>query len=450
MHSNCSSFTCHRNRYRYRCRGLLTALILSALFAGVAGDAARAQSDTDSVIRESNETISDSKQRISEKESERQRLRQDADAATSELDVAQATADDLIRALDAVSASVDAQQDAFNNAVLAVVEAEATQLQAALEIAEQERRLAESQQSLQDDSIQRFVNLLTPEGSLSVLDDDPWEHSRTQALYGITTGSRIDKIDDFRRDRAELERWKMIAEEAAVSARENQERQAVLLVQLEEAQRKEAALVLEAEERLEHKLHEVQHLRDLDAAAAAEIESEERRIAEALNRRRIAEEERRRAEEEARRAAEEARRQTGSTSGVTSDGKLELVWVSGIQVNVQIAEQTAGLLAAMEAEGFKVSGWGYRTHQAQISLRRAHCGTSEYAIWQMPSSRCRPPTARPGRSNHEVGLAIDFTYNGRIVSSRSSAVFQALTRIAPQYGLKNLPSEPWHWSVNGR
>ncbi|MCY4665836.1 MAG: M15 family metallopeptidase, partial [Acidimicrobiaceae bacterium] len=74
----------------------------------------------------------------------------------------------------------------------------------------------------------------------------------------------------------------------------------------------------------------------------------------------------------------------------------------------------------------------------------------DWAGGSRPSSQCRPPTARPGRSNHEKGLAIDFTNNGRLITSRNTSVFQALSRIAPEYGFKNLPSEPWHWSVDGR
>jgi D-alanyl-D-alanine carboxypeptidase len=51
---------------------------------------------------------------------------------------------------------------------------------------------------------------------------------------------------------------------------------------------------------------------------------------------------------------------------------------------------------------------------------------------------------------HERGLAIDFTHGGRIISSRGSAAFQWLNANASRYGFYNLPSEPWHWSVNGR
>ena len=50
---------------------------------------------------------------------------------------------------------------------------------------------------------------------------------------------------------------------------------------------------------------------------------------------------------------------------------------------------------------------------------------------------------------HEQGLAIDFTYNGSIISSRSSPGYQWLSRRAAGFGFYNLPSEPWHWSVNG-
>jgi LAS superfamily LD-carboxypeptidase LdcB len=79
----------------------------------------------------------------------------------------------------------------------------------------------------------------------------------------------------------------------------------------------------------------------------------------------------------------------------------------------------------------------------------AHCGTSYYAIYQMPASQCHPPTAPPGTSMHEQGLAVDFTWNGSVISSHSSAAYQWLDAHANAYGFYNLPSEPWHWSTNG-
>jgi D-alanyl-D-alanine carboxypeptidase len=50
---------------------------------------------------------------------------------------------------------------------------------------------------------------------------------------------------------------------------------------------------------------------------------------------------------------------------------------------------------------------------------------------------------------HEQGLAVDFTYGGRAIGSRSSPAFQWMSAHAASYGFHNLPSEPWHWSSNG-
>ncbi len=138
-------------------------------------------------------------------------------------------------------------------------------------------------------------------------------------------------------------------------------------------------------------------------------------------------------------------------SGVGPDGPIapaDTVVVEGIRVHKSIAGALAALLADARGDGVLMSGWGYRSSADQIRLRRAHCGTSEYAIWRMPSSQCRPPTARPGASMHERGLAIDFTCNGRPMAG--TRCFRWLQANAAMYGLYNLKSEPWHWSTNGR
>jgi hypothetical protein len=123
--------------------------------------------------------------------------------------------------------------------------------------------------------------------------------------------------------------------------------------------------------------------------------------------------------------------------------------VGGIWVHTSIAGQVSALLAAAKAAGFNLSGGGFRDPAEQIALRKAHCGTTDYAIYQMPASQCTPPTARPGTSMHERGLAIDFQSNGRLITSRSDPAFIWLSANAARYGFYNLPSEPWHWSTNG-
>ncbi len=131
-------------------------------------------------------------------------------------------------------------------------------------------------------------------------------------------------------------------------------------------------------------------------------------------------------------------------------GRPDMVNVRGIRVARQIAEQVEGLLAAVESDGIRLGGGGYRSPEAQIELRKKHCGTTHYDIYEKPASQCTPPTAPPGKSMHERGLAIDFTYNGLGITSRDNPGFQWLSQNAARFGLKNLPSEPWHWSVDGR
>jgi len=45
-------------------------------------------------------------------------------------------------------------------------------------------------------------------------------------------------------------------------------------------------------------------------------------------------------------------------------------------------------------------------------------------------------------------LAIDFTVGGGTIGY-GSAAYDWLKAHAADYGLSNLPSEPWHWSTNG-
>jgi hypothetical protein len=133
----------------------------------------------------------------------------------------------------------------------------------------------------------------------------------------------------------------------------------------------------------------------------------------------------------------------------TAPAPVPLTTVRGITVHTSIAGQLDAMLGAAAASGIVLAGSGYRDINRQIQLRRQNCGTSDYAIWQMPASQCSPPTAIPGQSMHERGLAVDFTWNGTAITSRSSPAFVWLAANAARYGFYNLPSEPWHWSTTG-
>lgn len=135
-----------------------------------------------------------------------------------------------------------------------------------------------------------------------------------------------------------------------------------------------------------------------------------------------------------------------ATTGAGDETTPPLATVGGITVHAALAPRLAQLLEAAAADGIILGGWGWRSTQRQIELRSIN-GCPD--IYSAPPSTCRVPTAIPGRSMHEQGLAVDFTDNGAAITSRSNPAYRWLAGNAASYGLHNLPSEPWHWSVNG-
>ena len=358
---------------------------------------------------------------------ERREVQAQAAELASEVDAATADVADLEVALAAAQANVDAQQaavEAANRAVIAADEAQAAALAAIIDLEVQEEQARIDLQNAVIDSYVSFQGF----DDLEALGDDPWEASRAETLAEIGTGTSLEGLDNLRSIGAELEFQRLLAEQAAVEAESNREEMRFRLAELETALAIEDQLLLEAVERQERRLGEAVALEALEAELSEQIRVEEQRIADAI----------------ANRIPP-----GGGSVTVPPDSDIELVTVGGITVNILVEDQVRGILAAMSARGFNLGGGGYRSIESQIRLRRANCGTSDYAIWEMPASRCRPPTARPGLSQHEVGLAIDFTLNGRVLRTRNSDVFRALAEVAPQFGFYNLPSEPWHWSTTG-
>ena len=58
------------------------------------------------------------------------------------------------------------------------------------------------------------------------------------------------------------------------------------------------------------------------------------------------------------------------------------------------------------------------------------------------------PTAIPGTSMHESGLAIDFTYDSVAIQTQDNKCFLWLQKNVGGL-LKNYNAEPWHWSTTG-
>ncbi|MEO0493811.1 MAG: D-alanyl-D-alanine carboxypeptidase family protein [Actinomycetota bacterium] len=144
------------------------------------------------------------------------------------------------------------------------------------------------------------------------------------------------------------------------------------------------------------------------------------------------------------------RLQASSPSAVLAGptARVELADVGGILVRIDIADDVAAMLVAATIDGVRLQGSGWRSHERQIELRAQNCAD----VWETPPSQCSPPTAIPGTSGHEVGEAIDFFVlddGVRRAIRRDDPQFAWLGAHAAEYGLFNLPSEPWHWSTTG-
>ena len=136
----------------------------------------------------------------------------------------------------------------------------------------------------------------------------------------------------------------------------------------------------------------------------------------------------------------------GSYRMMGNGTRIKVCKVNGIIVNAKIASKWQYLIRKAKSEGVTLTGGGFRTAAQQIALRRAHCGSSQYAIYKMSSYSCSPPTARPGTSNHEKALAVDLN-NARSFNSR---VYLWMKANAPKLGITaEVRGEPWHWSLGG-
>jgi hypothetical protein len=145
-----------------------------------------------------------------------------------------------------------------------------------------------------------------------------------------------------------------------------------------------------------------------------------------------------------------ARPAGGATAAGNATGNIAEVRCSSgnrIRVDSSIAANVQAMLEAAAADGVQLCGGGWRSREEQIRLRTTN-GCPD--VWSAPSSSCRVPTAIPGTSMHERGLAIDFTCAGELIRSHGNRCFQWLDANAARYGLRNLPAEAWHWSTNGR
>ena len=118
------------------------------------------------------------------------------------------------------------------------------------------------------------------------------------------------------------------------------------------------------------------------------------------------------------------------TSNRAPSGKLVDLG-GGKKVDASIAGNVRAMIEAARRDGveLKITSANRSRQEQEVLYQKYLNGTGNLA-------------AKPGTSNHEGGLAIDFT--------NTPGAHAWLAKNAGRFGLKNLPGEPWHYSTTGR
>jgi LAS superfamily LD-carboxypeptidase LdcB len=360
-------------------------------------------------------------------------VRSQSAAVAAEIDVLNARDAEIRAALTTIQARVAEQQVAVTASedALAVAEADVAESEAA--IAALQTEIAQLDAATDQMVVTEFVNP-PMDHALDVFDADTLAEATVKnAIVELQTEADSAALERLGTAQAELETEQVELVELADVAAARKEEADSALAGLESDLAVQERFATEVEAVLNSRLAEAQALAAQDATLARQLAAEQAALAAALA------------------AAQAQPDPQASTVSAPAGGLADVACPGGGTITVAgaIAGNLQSLLDAANAAGIVMCGGGYRDPQEQIELRKAHCGTSDYAIYEMPSSQCSPPTARPGSSMHEQGLAVDFTCNGGGTVSSGDACSVWLQNNAATYGLYNLPSEPWHYSTNG-
>lgn len=373
--------------------------------------------------------------------SSRDKVRRQRAAAAAKLDALRADAADVEQALDDLAANTKGRQADLRTAKVAEEQANKNLLAAQAEVEAVQARIGVLATSAKQAALRAFTSN-DDSGLFSALFATARPTTGAhEVLYDLAVGDVTSALDELDSARRELEQLRRKAQRAAETATTRRKRVEQRIAELDTAMEQHRALGRRIEQRLEDALAESEALAELDSSLSRQISRRE--LALAARARAIA----------VAAGIKDAR--------VTKGGKIivpviptsanGLVRVNGVLIDRSIGDKFAQLVAWAAEDGIRLSGGGFRSANDQIWLRKLHCGTSDYDIWERPSWQCSPPTARPGFSQHEKGLAIDVRCNGRLISRYSDPCFAWMAEHAPKVGLINDVSgrEAWHWSTTG-
>jgi len=367
-----------------------------------------------------------------------------------DVDVQKASSVDVEQAFSDIRDNFEAQRSALETARQAVTAAnnEVTLAQAKVDEtqAEIDAMVGESDAVV----VRTFMNPPSDTAIQTLTATSPADATVKKALLDMYADADAGVIARYQAKQEELRVEKEAQEEATEEADTRRAEADAALADLRAAATQQVQFAADIEARLERNLSEADALQNIDPELANSLREEQAALAQAI------------ADAQAQIEAEDALEDAGvepasedapaGPSTITIEGGLANVSCpSGGSITVAgvIARDLQELLNLASQQGVPMCGNGWRDINDQINLRRAHCGSSNYAIYEAPSSACSPPTARPGSSEHEKGLAIDFTCGGGGTVSRGDSCYSFLVNNANDYGLYNLPSESWHWSTTG-
>ena len=368
---------------------------------------------------------------------QRANVRAEQAKVAAQVNVLEGSKAQVLAALSTLNENVRGQQAALSEARRQAEASAAEAVQAERDAAQTSRDLDALRARVAKYAVQAYVE--PPDEALMRRFEatSAQEDATRNALLNMQSRTDTDVIDQLRSTKARLEEQLSRARQSKADAEAHAAEAQGALQSLSAAQTQQQAVASQVRQRLDETLSDAAFLSRMDAGLGRQIADEAAALANAVI------------------GIPSSGSGSGSTTVTTPPGGNSpyptpaLTTVNGITVASSIATRVRGLLNAASADGINLTGYGYRDFNAQIALRRQNCGTTQYAIWEMPPDACSPPTARPGYSYHERGLAIDFMANGRFINSRSNPGFVWLAANAGRFGFYNLPSEPWHWDTRG-
>ena len=389
---------------------------------------------------------------LAEARNRRAAVRSQQAKVASQVDALEGDQDSVVAALAALEENVRGQQAAMVEARRSAESARIEAEQAEADAARTAREIDRIRARVAAYAISAYVTPPSEELLRAFESSTAQQDASRRAFLDLRSGNDADAIDQLRAAKQRLTDQLERANDARAKAEAQLAVAESTLRSLTAAQTEQQVFAEQVRVRLDERLSDAMFLSKLDADFGAQIAAEEARLIDAVSNVPVT-------------PPTGGGNGGGGTGGGGSGGggtggggttpppttpRPSLSTVGGITVASSIAEQVRQLLAAASAAGLRLTGYGYRDINAQIQLRRQNCVTSDYAVWYAPADSCRPPTARPGYSMHERGLAIDFQSNGSFINSRSNPGYIWLAANAGRFGFFNLPSEPWHWSVTGR